>query len=158
MPDVSNDVTAMTEAMREALDVRGIELTRDVIEAAAIAGLAALTRDGGILASPPSLKEGDRAPSTITERDRLALLGGVQVISLYQRTIDETIRLLAGVVNVEPEPYGGAPYYGVLSDELESDATPEVIVRRILTHYKITVREDVSEDHVQRQEREAEAR
>lgn len=80
--------------------------------------------------------------ATITERDRLALLGGVSVIALYQRMIDETIELMAKIVNVEPDPTlsgGAAPYFGLLSDELVSDASPGAIVARIIEHYDVTV-------------------
>jgi hypothetical protein len=61
-------------------------------------------------------------PTRITERDRLALLGGIEVIRIYQRMIEETTTIIARILQVEPDPgYGAANYYGVLSDEVIDD-------------------------------------
>jgi hypothetical protein len=97
-------------------------------------------------------------PTRITERDRLALHGGVEVIRIYQRMIEETTTIIARILQVEPDPgYGAANYYGVLSDEVIDDRqSGNVTVDKLLRHYEVEVTPDVSEDHVQRQEREAE--
>lgn len=49
MPDVSREMNAMTAAMRETLDRRGIELTHDDLYAAAMAAFTTLTEPGMIL-------------------------------------------------------------------------------------------------------------
>jgi hypothetical protein len=51
MTDVSPDIAAMTEAMRDQLDSVGVELTTDVLKGAAIAAFTSLTRPGGVLDS-----------------------------------------------------------------------------------------------------------
>lgn len=61
MPDVTPEITAMTEAMREALDHEGVELTRDVLNVGAIAAFAALTEPGMILADRGGPRQGPPA-------------------------------------------------------------------------------------------------
>lgn len=80
----------------------------------------------------------------ITERDRLALLGGIEVIRLYQRTIADTTKLMASILDIAPDPdYTARNYYGLLSDEIDDDQrTAQAALSTIITHYEVTVEED----------------
>lgn len=49
MPDVSRELNAMSNAMRDSFDAKGIELTHDDLYAAAMAAFAVLTEPGMVL-------------------------------------------------------------------------------------------------------------
>lgn len=54
VPDITREITVMTEALRDALDRKGVELTHDILTAGAIAAFTVLTEPGMILAEHPS--------------------------------------------------------------------------------------------------------
>lgn len=52
MPDITAEYRRVTERIKEQLDGRGIELTTDDCQVAALAAISALTEDGMLLAQP----------------------------------------------------------------------------------------------------------
>lgn len=106
-PDVSEDVTAMIEAMREALDSGGVELTRDAIEVAALAGFAALTEPGRILSSTNPIEVEVRKAITFfrAEEPMPPLWAPERWVNAVSAKLGQSAHIAGHLLDVEaPEP------------------------------------------------------
>lgn len=84
---------------------------------------------------------------TITRREELALLGALEIIRLYQRTVAETIDIMARILKAEADPTytTGRPYYGILTDEIDDDQrTAAAALHAVLVGFDVTVVPDSS--------------